>query len=177
MTTPSVSKIAGTGYRQINTPALSPEQQQLFSQIIKGIQPGLTDSLGQLSQMARGGSSEYWDQLEAPAMRQFNQLQGNIASRFSGIGSGARNSSGFQNTMNTASTDLAERLQGQRVGLQQDAISQLMSLYGNLIGTNTMDTAFVPGKQKKKSFWQELFGGAAPGFGNILGNLGSLAFF
>jgi hypothetical protein len=87
------------------------------------------------------------------------------------MGSGARQSSGFQNTMTGAATDLAERLQGQRLGLQQNALSQLLSLYQNLIGTDTFDTMFLP---KQKPFWQEFLGGMAPGIGQGLGTAGSL---
>jgi hypothetical protein len=163
MSTPTVSKIKGTGYSQLQTPTMSPQQQQLFSQLFQGGQAGLTGGLNHLNQQAAGGNEEYWQQQEAPALRQFNELQGGLASRFSGMGSGARRSSGFQNTINSSTTDLAERLQGQRHGLQQNAIKQLMDLYGSLMGTNTFDTAFLENKQKKRPFWQELLGSAAGG--------------
>lgn len=172
MATPTISSLKGTGYKQIQLPRLSPEQQALFSQVTGAIQPGLGGGIGHLSQMAAGGSPEYWQQLEAPAMRQFNELQGQIASRFSGAGTGARHSSGFQNALGGASADLAERLQSQRLGLQQNAISQLLGLYGNLMGTETFDTAFLP---KKKPFWQELLGGLSGGIGQGLGTAGSFA--
>lgn len=172
MSTPIVSKIQGTGYRQLQTPTMSPEQQKLFSQLLGQIQPGLTSGLDQLSQQAGGGSEEYWKQQEAPAMRQFQELQGQLGSRFSGLGgTGGRKSSGFQNAAGGAAASLAEQLQSQRQGLQQNAISQLMQLYGNLMGTQTFDTSFLANKQKKKPFWQELLGGAAGGVGSGLGAL------
>lgn len=170
MTTPTVSSLKGTGYNQIQFPRLSSEQQQLFSQVMGGASPGITAGLGNLSQLAAGGSPEYWKQLEAPAMRQFGELQGDIASRFSGAGTGARRSSGFQNTMGGASADLAERLQSQRLGLQQNAISQLMGLYGNLMGTEMYDTYLTPEK-KKLSKWRQLLGAGLPIGGGILGGL------
>lgn len=173
MSTPSVSSLKGTGYNQVQIPKLSREQQQLFSQVFGAAQGGIGSAVGQLGQMAGGGNEESWKQLEAPALRQFGQLQGNIASRFSGMGSGARRSSGFQNATNEAGVDLAERLQSQRMGFQQSAIQQLLGLYGNLMGTQTSDTAFLP---RKKPFWQELLGAASGGAGQALGSAGSLAF-
>ena len=84
----------------------------LFRQLLGGSQGAAGPALGQISQLAGGGSPETWQQLEAPALRQFGELQGSLASRFSGMGSGARRSSGFQNTVSGAGADLAERLQG-----------------------------------------------------------------
>ena len=88
------------------------------------------------------------------------------------MGSGARRSSGFQNTVTNAGTDLAERLQGKRMGLQQNAIEQLLGIGGKLLGTNLSDNYLIP---KKKPFWQELLGSAAGGIGQGIGfGLGGL---
>lgn len=167
MTTPTISNLTGTGYKQISTPRLSPQQQKLFSMLFKGSRPGIQAGVDQLSQMAQGGSPEYWQQLEAPALRQFGALQGNIASRFSQ--EGGRRSSGFQNTLRGEGTDLAERLQSQRLQLQQDAITQLLGIGSDLLGTDLYDTQFAP---KKKSFWQELLGSSSGGIGSGLGAFG-----
>ena len=132
----------------------------------------MTGSLNQLNQQASGGDEAYWQQQEAPALRQFNELQGNVASRFSGMGSGARKSSGFQNTMNSSTTDLAERLQGQRSNLQQNAIQQLMQLFGSLMGQQTTENSLIP---KKKEWWEELFPAIVGGVsqsGTSLGTMG-----
>lgn len=171
MSTPTVSKLSGTGYRQVNLPTKSPEQMDLFRQLLGGSQAGLGQSLGQISNLAGGGDEQTWQQLEAPAIRQFGQLQGSLGSRFSGLGGGARRSSGFQNTLGDAGVDLAERLQSQRLGLQQSAQNQLLDLYQNLLGQDLYNTGLLP---KKKPFWQELLGGAATGIGQGLGTLGSL---
>jgi hypothetical protein len=172
MSTPSISSIKGTGYKQLQIPRLSPEQQQLFSQVFSSLSPNLGGAVSGLGQLAAGGTQEQWDQLEAPALRQFNQLQGQLASRFSGMGTGARRSSGFQNASSGAATDLAERLQSQRLGLQQNALQQLLGLYSGLMGTQTHEYGFLP---KERPFWQQLLGGAAPGIGQALGTGGSLA--
>src|SRR5580698_10554595 len=86
------------GYQKGQLSQFTPEQMQLFQSMFGQVAPG-----SYLSKLASGDQSQF-DQLEAPAMRQFGELQGNIASRFSaGFGgpgaSSARHRSGFQNTM------------------------------------------------------------------------------
>jgi hypothetical protein len=139
-----------------------------------GTSGGIQSGIDQLSQLAGGGNEELWNKLEAPALRQFGQLQGNIASRFSGMGSGARRSSGFAQSQNSAATDLAERLQGNRMGLQQQAIQDLLGLGKTLLGTQTQENMLAP---KQKSFWEELLpsllGGIAQG-GTQAGGLATL---
>lgn len=170
--TPSIAKVPGTGYNQITLGA-DPRTIKLWEQLMGGISPGLQGGLGRTSQLASGGSEEMWNQLEAPALRQFGQLQGNIASRFSGMGSGARRSSGFQNALGGASTDLAERLQSQRISLQQQAIRDLMGMSQTLLGTPLSDTALIP---REKPWWQEFLtgiGGAAGQAGGLFGGMGA----
>jgi hypothetical protein len=161
------------GYDQASLSKLSPEQQQLFSQLMGGSMGGVQAGLGNLSGLAAGDQSQF-AQLEAPALRQFSQLQGNLASRFSAPGLGARKSSGFKNTSNAAAMDLAERLQGQRMGLQQSAIQQLLGLSGQLLGRDTTENFMV------KSPWLSLAEagiGAAGQIGGAYagGGLGSAA--
>lgn len=163
-------KVAGYNVASLNR--LSPQQMQLFQQLLGGSLPGVQGGLDQLSKLASGDESQF-AQLEAPAMRQFAGLQGNIASRFSGAGVGARRSSGFQNTMGGAAADFAERLQGQRMGLQQNALAQLLGISRDLLGTQMQENFLVP---KKKPFWQELLMGIGPGAGQALGSTASLAF-
>lgn len=169
--TGQVSKLRGTGFNQVSVPTMSPEQMQLFQQMFSGASPGIQGGLGQLSQLASGGSPEFWEQMEAPAWRQFGEAQGQLASRFSGMGLGARKSSGFNNAASGMSADLAERLQANRLGLQQNAIRDLLGLGENLLNKNPYDTFLMP---KKKSAWQELLGSASGGFGGLLGQFGGL---
>jgi len=165
-----VSGLKGTGMKQITMPTMSPEQSQLFSQLLggagKGLGQGGLESLGQQA----SGNPEQFAQMEAPAMRQFNQLQGGLSSRFSGMGSGARNSSGFQNSMGEAGASLAEQLSSKRIDYQQEALRQLLGLSNSLLGKDTFNTAFMP-KKKKTSFLQELLGAGASGLGSGLGSL------
>ncbi len=174
--TGSSSGLKGTGFKQFNSPTLNPEQQQLFSQLLGGSKQGISKGLGNLSSLA-GGDEQAFNQLEAPALRQFSGLQGNIASRFSGQGSGARKSSGFQNTMSGAAGDFAERLQSQRMGLQQNAIKELLGLGESLLGTKTFETNLIEKKKKKMPWWQSLMatlGGGASGnlAGGFTGGIG-----
>jgi hypothetical protein len=170
MTTPTVQSLRGTGYNQITQPRLSPDQMQLFQRLYQGTSNGIGPGLDQISRLAGGDPSQF-QQLEAPAFRQFNDLQANIASRYSGAGSGSRNSSSFQNAMGGASADFAERLQSQRLGLQNNAIQQLLGLSQSLLGTDLYDTHFMP---KKKPFWEELLGSAVPGLSQGASSTGSL---
>lgn len=150
----NASGLKGTGYKQVTTPTFSPEQTQLFQQLFGQVSPG-----SQLSRLA-GGDQSRFQELEAPALRQFGQLQGGIASRFSGAGMGARRGSGFQNAQNTAAQEFAQNLQSQRLGLQQDALKDLMNMSNLLLGQRTFENTFVPKKQKKQSFWKQLLLGA-----------------
>lgn len=169
MSTPTISKLSGTGYRQLNLPTKSPEQMDMFRQLMGGSQGAIGPALGQMSSLAGGGDEETWRQLEAPAMRQFGELQGGMASRFSGMGGGARRSSGFQNSMGSAGVDLAERLQGQRMGLQQSAQQQLMQLYQSLMGENLSENTLIP---KQKSGWEKLLEGLGGIGGSFAGTMG-----
>ena len=68
------------GYKAGQLQQFNPEQMQLFQRLFSQVEPNSF-----LSKLA-GGSQEGFEQLEAPAMRQFQELTGNLASRFSGFG-------------------------------------------------------------------------------------------
>lgn len=159
------------GYSQFSMLNKIPQQMSLFESGANTLQQGLPQMLQQMMQMAQGGTPESWAQLEAPAMRQFGALQGNMASRFSGMGSGARKSSGFQNEMGGAATDLSERLQSNRMGLQNQATQQLMQLYENLMGQDLNTTGLVP---KKKPWWQDFLSGLGGVAGQVGGGFGGM---
>jgi hypothetical protein len=138
----------------------TPEQMQLFGSMFGHLQPGSF-----LSKLA-GGDESMFQQLEAPAMRQFGELQGQTASRFSGMGSGARHSSGFQNVMNQATSDFAQDLQSQRLGLQRQALYDLMNMGNTLLGQRPYDQ-FV--SEKKPSFLKQMLASlAGPGLQGVL---------
>jgi hypothetical protein len=152
-----------SGYRYGQLQKFTPEMMELWQSLFSHLGP---DSY--LSKLA-GGDESLFKQMEAPALQQFSGLQGNIASRFSGMGSGARRSSGFQNTINQASSDFAQQLQSQRQSMQQQAIKDLLGLSGDLLGQSPHGQFLV--KNKKQGFWQSLMGSG--GGGGLLSGISS----
>ena len=117
MTAPTKMKIP-SGYKMGGYQKFTPEQLDLFKQMFQHLGPN--SFLGKLA----GGDQEAFREMERPALEQFSGMQGQIASRFSQMQPGAlssRGSSGFQNTINQASSDFASKLQSQRLGLQQQS--------------------------------------------------------
>lgn len=139
----------------------TPEQMKLFQQMLGSVGP---DSY--LSKLA-GGDEGIFNQIEAPAMKQFSALQGNLASRFSGMGQGGRHSSGFQNTANTATQDFASQLQSQRQGLQQQAIKDLHGMSQNLLNQRPYEQFTYDKKKKNKSFFDQILGFISPAGGDV----------
>lgn len=125
------------GYQKFSMANFTPEMMDKFMEWMQ-----LTNPEGDLSRLAHG-DEEYFNQIEAPALKQFSALQGNLASRFSGQGMGARHSSGFQNTVGQAGSDFAQQLQANRQGLQRQAQQDLSSMYSNLLGQKPYDQGYV----------------------------------
>jgi len=157
----STGKWAGdkipSGYKAGQIQQFTPQQLELFQQLFGQVGPE-----SYLSKLA-GGDESTFQQMEAPAMRQFAGLQGNIASRFSGMGMGGRRSSGFQNTLSQAGSDFAQDLQSKRQGLQRQAIMDLMGLSESLLGQRPYQRTLT---QKPESPWAGIagkLGGAIPG--------------
>ena len=138
------------GYSAGSLQQFSPEQMQLFQQMFSNVNPeSFTSRLA-------GGDQSAFGEMEGSALRQFNELQGGIASRFSGMGMGGRKSSGFQNTMNVASSNFAQDLASKRMGLQRQAIQDLMGMSSDLLGQRPRENLLTP---KQKPWWQELLMG------------------
>ncbi len=140
------------GYNMGQLQQFTPEQMQLFQQMFSQVSP---DSF--TSKLANGDEGAF-NQMEAPAMRQFSGLQGNLASRFSGMGMGGRRSSGFQNTMNQASSDFAQDLQSKRVGYQQQAIKDLMGMSSDILGQRPYETYLTPKEPSFMDKWLQMAG-------------------
>jgi hypothetical protein len=152
-----------SGYKLGKLQNFSPEQMQLFQSLFSNVSP---DSF--TSKLA-GGDQETFNQIEAPALKQFSGLQGNIASRFSGMGTGGRRSSGFQNTMNQGASDFAEGLSSRRQSLQRQALMDLMGMSESLLSQKPYEQFLVP---KKQSFLESLFGNLTSGAGSLGGMFG-----
>lgn len=154
---------APSGYSMSKIKQFTPQQMELFSSLFSHVLP--QSFLSRLS----GGDQSMFGEMEAPALRQFNQLQGQLASRFSGMGTGGRHSTGFQNTMSSAASEFAQDLQSRRQDLQRQALMDLMNLSSTLLGQRPFETVLTP-KQQKPSFLQSLGGGLGQGLGMLGGS-------
>lgn len=150
-----------SGYRSGQIAQFTPEQMQLFQQLFSNVGP---ESF--LSKFARG-DQETFNQIEEPALRQFSELQGGLASRFSGMGMGARRSSGFQNAASAQASNFAKDLQGQRQELQRQAILDLMGISSNLLGQRPYEQYLIPKKKKESSGLGGLIGAGLGGLGGF----------
>jgi hypothetical protein len=118
-----------SGYKLRNVPQYNPQQMQIFQRLLGSLLggEGLEGGLDFLTRLAQGDESMF-EELEAPAYSSLQKSLGDIGSRFAGFGSGAIDSSAFQQATSGAAGDLAERLQSQRLGLQSDAVDRLLGL-------------------------------------------------
>ena len=143
------------GYQTTRIQKYTPQQMQQHESMFQHAGP---DSY--LSRMASGDQSMFGE-IEAPALRQFNSVQGNMASRFSGMGSGARNSSGFQNAGTQAASNFAQELQSNRQNLQRQALTDLRGLSQELLSANPYEVSL---QEKPQGFdWGGALGAVAGG--------------
>lgn len=141
-------------------PAISPEQQQLLSQLLSGLSGPMGAGLGNLQQLLSGDPKAF-EAFQAPARTAFEQRTvPGIAERFSGAD--AQSSSAFGQTLGQAGANLEENLSAQRAGLQSQAFGQLSGLLGQGLGTKPF------GYQTSQPS-QGFFGGMAPGIGMGMG--------
>lgn len=147
-----------SGYRYGQLQQFNPQQMKLFKQSF-----GDVGSNSYLSQLAGGDESLFQD-IEAPAFRQFQEQTGQLASRFSGMGLGGQKSSAFRNANTQAASDFAMQLQAQRQGLQRQAMQDLWGMKQQLLGQKPYDQ-FLVEKQHKPSFLDKWLGLA----GNTMG--------
>ena len=148
------------GYQMGQMQQFTPEQMDLFRQLFSYLSPE-----GDVGRMARGDES-YFEQLEKPAMRQLGQMQSQLASRFSGMGSfGGRRSSAHDIGQGALSQEFAEKLASQRMGLQRQALQDLFGMSQSLFGQRPTEK-FVT--EEQKPFWQQILLGLAPILGQGL---------
>jgi hypothetical protein len=153
------------GYRRGQISNYNDTQHDIFQNSANRIGPG-----SYLDRLA-GGDEEIFNEIEAPALKQFSGLQGGLASRFSqggGQGSlGSRRSSGFQNTSNQFASDFASQLQSQRQSLRQNAINDLMEHSNQLLNQRPYQNILEKKQQKQGFDWKGLAGGVAGGVGGF----------
>ncbi len=156
-----IKQKAPSGYQTGQLQNYTPQQMKLHQSMFGDVGP---DSY--LRKLA-GGDEELFSQIEALAFQQFQGLQGQLASRFSGQGLGGRKGSGFQNAANQQTSDFAMNLQSQRMGLQRQAQQDLWSMSQQLLGNQPYQNYLIPKQEKKEPFWKQALGAISPLAGDI----------
>ncbi len=159
------NRLAGYDVQQM--PNFTPEQMQLFQQSISNVGPN-----SRLSRLAAGDEGAF-NEMEAPALRDFNGVQGNIASRFSAGGGGrgslsSRRSSGFQNEVTQAGSNFAQDLQSRRQQLMRQAMQDLHGMSNDLLQQRPYDN-FLSDEEEEVPFWRKALRGALPVAGTAFG--------
>lgn len=160
-----------SGYKKYSISNFTPEQMDLFQQLFSHVDPE-----SYLSRLA-GGDQALFDEMEAPAFRQFNELMGEMGSRFSGMGMGARKGSGFNISGTTAASNFAQDLASKRQELQRQALMDLFNMSQQLMGERPYETGLMEKKKKGLGGWGGVGGAALGGAGGFLtgGPAGALA--
>ena len=162
------------GYAAGRMQQFGPEAMEVYRNQLPYVSPG-----SQLAQQARGEDAGFAPH-EDYAHRQFQEFSGQNASRFSGLGMGARKGSGFQNSQTQGAQDFASQLAMQRQGLQRQALMDLMGISGQILGQQPQENFLIKKQQKQPGFWNRLFGAAAPlagaGIGAAFGGLPGASF-
>jgi hypothetical protein len=158
--------IFGKGERTETRPIYSPQQEALLDTALGGLQQQLPLGLQNLRNIL-GGDEGTFEAFSAPARRQFEQRTlPTIAERFTGsLGEGAQRSSAFGQALGQAGKELEEDIFSQRLGLQQGALGQLLSLLGPALSPRQFEFT-VP---RRPGFLENLLGSAAQGIGLGLG--------
>ncbi len=122
------NSIFGSSSKREST--FSPQQQQLMDQFMKGIENNPTYNAGNsYLQNILSGNPEAFQAFEQPFKQQFEQeTLPMIGERFAGMGtgSGALSSSGLNNSLARAGSDLSTNLASMRSGLQMQAAGQAL---------------------------------------------------
>jgi len=159
------------GYKYGQIQQFTPEQMDLWASLF----PYLSEN-SSLSRAAQGDES-YFSDIEKPAMRQLGQLQGQLASRFSGASGtgqfGGRNSSAHMNAQGSLAQEFAEKMKSQRHDLSRQALNDLFNLSNQLMSQRPYDRFLVEEKEDMP-FWKQFLlgitGGASQGIGSGIGS-------
>jgi hypothetical protein len=150
------------GYSAGRLQQYTPEQLSLYQSLFPYVSPGSS-----LAQQA-AGSDQGFAPYEQYAQRQFQEFSGQNASRFSGLGMGARRGSGFQNLQTQGAQDFASQLAMQRQGLQRQALMDLMGISHTLLSERPTEQFLT---KNEPSFGKQLALGAVGGLSNAAGSL------
>jgi len=156
------------GYQLGGLQRFSPQQNELFSSLFSHLGPQ-----SYLQQLALGSDEAFAPQ-EEMAWRDYQSGIGNLASRFSGLGSGSRRSSGFQNFATQSAEDFATKLRAQRQQLQSEALNELFGLSNMLLSQQPYENFLTMKPQKQPGFLKQLALGLTGSLGQAGSQLGSL---
>lgn len=162
--------LTGRPERSYQQSLLSPGQQPILNQLLQAIQnPGAGGGFGQAADYYRGllgNNSQDFNAFAAPEMRRFQeQIVPGLAEQFAGMGSGALSSSGFQQALGSAGTDLGERLGAIRAQMRQQAAQGLTGLGQMGLGPYSENIL----RPAQPGFLQGVAGGLGKGLGQGLG--------
>lgn len=154
------------GFGMYSLPTMGGGQADIYNMLKSGFEGGGGDVYKNLFGLAQG-KSDLFQQLEAPALRQFQQqIAPQIAGRYAG--SGISGSSGMQNSLAAAGQSLAENLQAQRMGLMERSMQNVLGLGNTLLGTPTQQFGLYQKENLLKEIMQML-GSAGAQVGGIYG--------
>lgn len=156
------------GFNTAQMPNMPPEMMQLLMQLLGPSGEGAGESIDWLRQLIGGDESGYED----AAHRAFDKRVGQIASRDSHLG--ARNSSGYRNSIANAGAEMSENMADKRTNLIMQAIQMLMGNSQKLLQQQPFQNFAVPKPQKNQGTdWGSVIGGvgeAVPALANIFGS-------
>ncbi len=153
-------------------------QLSLIDQIIqqvKGMQQGGGADLNQSQGYNQGqdwlnslfNDPQFFQNMEAPAMRQFNEeIIPGLANRFASMGSGgSTGSTAFRNQLGREGSNLATNLAANRSGMQQQGVNQQLGYSQQPIQNmmQMLQQALQPTQNVYQGPSQGLLGGAIPG--------------
>jgi hypothetical protein len=156
------------GYSAGSLQQFTPEQMNLFKNLFS-----YTGPQSQLSKLAAGDETAFAP-IEQQATRDFQNFQGQTASRFSQLAPGALSAtrgSGFKNLQTQGAQDFASQLASQRQGLQRQALMDLLGISESLLGQRPYEN-FLVKKPQKESIWKQLLLGGVSGIGQGLSAFG-----
>lgn len=152
--------LLGKGEKTKTKPIYNPQQENVLNQLLGSISGQLPMGLSNLQNIL-GGDEGTFESFFAPARRSFEQQTlPSIAERFTGLfGEGAQKSSAFGQQLGQAGKEFEEDIFSQRLGMQQDALSQLLSLLGPALSPRQYQYV----KPRKRGLL-EILGGAGAQF-------------
>ncbi len=150
-----------TGYGNYAINQYTKDQQKLFGNQFGQLQKG-----SYLDRLANG-DEEIYNEMEAPQLKQYSGEIGKLSSYFSGMGTGGRKSSGFQNTMNQSASDFASNLQKNRSDMRNQAIKNLMGLSDQVLNQRPQERGLTENAPDDRT-WDKIAGAGIGGIGGLM---------